>query len=82
MDSSHERAPDRDGGHDHERGQDALERAGARAGAEGRSEAQARIDEAFHRDKLGLPLTRDQLRIVQFLGNGFGCHSCPHPEST
>lgn len=54
----------------------------AHAGSRSKSEADRRIEEAFHRDKLGLPLTEDQLRIVQFLGNGFGCHSCPHPEAT
>lgn len=36
----------------------------------------ARIDEAFRRAKLGLPLSDHDRRIVQFLGHGFGCHSC------
>ena len=38
--------------------------------------AEAAIDEAFHRAKLGLPLTDHQTRIVQFLSNGFGCRVC------
>jgi hypothetical protein len=50
-------------------------------GTTSRTGAQRRIDEAFHRAKLGLPLSDHQLRIVQFLDNGFGCHACPDAAS-
>ncbi|QBI19003.1 hypothetical protein ER308_05215 [Egibacter rhizosphaerae] len=50
-----------------------------------RTVAERAIDEAFDRAKRGLPLDDHQTRIVQFLGNGFGCAPCSHaagrPES-